>query len=197
MKLLLSILISYGAIYLVILLHELGHSFFYWKYGCKENWLKVTVKPYLFFSTPRPVDEEKVEKLTKKQDLIILYAGILINLISALIGIVLVLNIEINIYYIRLFLEQFITLHLAEMVTYLVIGNIYLVSDMKGIAKINPKLRYVNLIIGIIFTVFYIKYLFQLPKDILGIVIAFNIFSILCMGLGRVIFTSINSRRVK
>ena len=120
--------------------HEWGHSIFYWKFGCKENWIKVTVKPYLFFSTPRPVDENKANLLKDKEDLIISYAGIAVNLIVAFLAFALNYFYSINNDYVNLFIAQFISLNLVEAITYLVIGNIYLVSDMKNIAKINPNI---------------------------------------------------------
>ena len=195
MDLLLQIIISYFALYLVILFHEWGHSFFYWKYGCKDNWLKVTVKPYLFFSTPGPVNEEKADQLTDKQNLIMAYGGIVVNFIVALLGIILTSIYSINNYYIILFISQFISLHLAEAITYLVIGNIYLVSDMAVIAKINSKLRPINFILGVIVSIFYIYYLFQIPKSILGIVTIFNLVVMICMGVGRIVFTYIYSKK--
>lgn len=195
MNLLLKFIISYFALYLVILFHEWGHSFFYWKYGCKDNWLKVTVKPYLFFSTPRPVNENKVEQLTDEQDLVISYAGIIVNLIIAFLGVILIYRYSINNEYLYLFISQFISLHLAEAITYLVIGNIYLVSDMKNIARINHKLRIINFSIGLIVSIFYFYYLLQLRKSTLGIVIIFNLIVIICMGVGRILFTYIYGKK--
>lgn len=195
MNLLLKFIISYFALYLVILFHEWGHSFFYWKYGCKDNWLKVTVKPYLFFSTPRPVNENKVEQLTHEQDLVISYAGIIVNLIIAFLGVILIYRYSINNEYLYLFISQFISLHLAEAITYLVIGNIYLVSDMKNIARINHKLRIINFSIGLIVSIFYFYYLLQLRKSTLGIVIIFNLIVIICMGVGRILFTYIYGKK--
>ncbi len=119
MNLIFIIIISYLTLYLVIWLHELGHSFFYWKYGCKENWLKVSVKPYLFFSTPAPVDEEKAEHLTTKQNLPILYGGIVVNLFLAFMIIIVIEITSISNNYIELFLYQFVTLHLSEAETFI------------------------------------------------------------------------------
>lgn len=191
LDLFLKIIISYFALYLVILFHEWGHSFFYWKYGCKDNWLKVTVKPYLFFSTPAPVNESKAEKLTDKQNLIIAYGGIVVNFIVALLGIILISIYSIKNYYVILFISQSISLHLAEAITYLVIGNIYLVSDMEVIAKINAKLRPINFALGVIISIFYFQYLLQLQQSILGIVIVFNLLVTISMGVGRIVFTHI------
>lgn len=190
-----KIIISYFALYLVILFHEWGHSFFYWKYGCKDNWLKVTVKPYLFFSTPAPVNESKAEELTDKENLIIAYGGIVVNFIVALLGIILISTYSIINYYINLFISQSISLHLAEAITYLVIGNIYLVSDMEVIAKINAKLRPINFTLGVIISIFYFQYLFQLQQNILGVVIVFNLLVIISMGIGRIVFTYIYSKK--
>lgn len=194
MNLLLKLIVSYFALYLVILFHEWGHSFFYCKYDCKDNWIKVTVKPYLFFSTPRPVNDDKVEQLTDKQDLFISYAGIIVNLIVAFLGVILIWIYPITNKYMSIFISQFISLHLAEAITYLVIGNIYLVSDMKSINKINHKLRPINFVLGLIVSIFYFYYLFELPKDILDIVVIFNLIVIICMGVGRVLFTYIQEK---
>ncbi len=195
MKLLLEIAISYFTLYLVIWLHELGHSYFYWIYGCKENWLKVSVKPYLFFSTPAPVDEDRVEYLTDKQNLIVSYGGIVVNLFMAFVVIIIIQINSIRNNYIELFLYQFVTLHLAEVVTYLVLGNIYLVSDMKGIADIKPKLRPVNFVLGILVSAVYFIFIKQIPQQIFSITIIFNLIAIICMGVGRIAFTYYYSKK--
>ena len=80
-------------------------------------------------------------------------------------------------------------MNLVEAITYLVIGNIYLVSDMENVARINSKLRSINFVIGLAITIFYLKYLFTLQGSILSVVIMSNLLFILCMGLGRIIFT--------
>lgn len=86
-------------------------------------------------------------------------------------------------------------MNLVEAITYLVIGNIYLVSDMKNIARINSKLRSINFVIGLAITIFYLKYLFTLQGSILSVVIISNLLVILCMGLGRIIFTYLYSKK--
>ena len=196
MNLIFIIIISYLTLYLVIWLHELGHSFFYWKYGCKENWLKVSVKPYLFFSTPAPVDEEKAEHLTTKQNLTILYGGIVVNLFLAFMIIIVIEITYISNNYIELFLYQFVTLHLSEAISYLVLGNIYLVSDMKGIANIKPILRPINFILGILTSVIYFIFIKQIPQYILPVILTFNLIVIICMGVGRIIFTYYYSKKI-
>lgn len=194
MNLLLQIFISYLTLYLVIWFHELGHSFFYSKYGCKENWLKVSVKPYLFFSTPSPVDEEKAKKLTNKQDLIISYGGIGVNLLLAFVSIVIIkLNFNRS-YYIELFLYQFASLHLSEVISYLIFGNFYLVSDMKDIADIKPILRPINFAFGILVSVFYFMFIIKMPQQIFPIIISANLLVIICMGAGRIVFTYYHSK---
>lgn len=196
MNLIFIIIISYLTLYLVIWLHELGHSFFYWKYGCKENWLKVSVKPYLFFSTPAPVDEEKAEHLTTKQNLTILYGGIVVNLFLAFMLIIVIEITSISNNYIELFLYQFVTLHLSEAISYLVLGNIYLVSDMKGIANIKPILRPINFILGILTSVIYFIFIKQIPQYILPVILTFNLIVIICMGVGRIVFTYYYSKKI-
>lgn len=196
MNLIFIIIISYLTLYLVIWLHELGHSFFYWKYGCKENWLKVSVKPYLFFSTPAPVDEEKAEHLTTKQNLPILYGGIVVNLFLAFMIIIVIEITSISNNYIELFLYQFVTLHLSEAISYLVLGNIYFVSDMKGIANIKPILRPINFILGILTSVIYFIFIKQIPQYILPVILTFNLIAIICMGVGRIVFTYYYSKKI-
>lgn len=68
--------------------------------------------------------------------------------------------------YIRfcIFLLQFLTLHLAEMVSYLVIGNLYPVSDMKNISDICPRLRIVNFCIGLLICVPYFAIFWRIPE---------------------------------
>ena len=86
-------------------------------------------------------------------------------------------------------------MNLVEAITYLVIGNIYLVSDMENVARINSKLRSINFVIGLAITIFYLKYLFTLQGSILSVVIMSNLLVIMCMGLGRIIFTYLYSKK--
>lgn len=127
--------------------------------------------------------------------MIIAYGGIVANFIVALLGIILISIYSINNYYINLFISQSISLHLAEAITYLVIGNIYLVSDMEVIAKINAKLRPINFALGVVISIFYFQYLLQLQQSILGVVIVFNLLVIISMGIGRIVFTYIYSKK--
>lgn len=196
MKTIIGILISYISLYLVIYLHEVGHAIFYYKYGCKDNWWQVTVKPYLFFSTPLPVDIEKARLLSKKQNIFVASGGIIVNLISAVISFLILKMADQN-YYINLFLYQFITLHLGEAVTYLVIGNIYLVSDMETIAAQKPSLRPFYFIFGLLVGIIYILVLKNVPNQYKFLVYLFNIVSILCMSIGRIVFTIIHKRNSK
>lgn len=76
-------LISYLTLFAVVWLHEIGHSIFDYRYGVKSNWLKVNVKPYIFFSTSGELDTEEWAKLTDRQYLMIAYAGVGVNAIMA------------------------------------------------------------------------------------------------------------------
>ncbi len=97
--------------------------------------------------------------------------------------------------YIELFLYQFVTLHLSEAISYLVLGNIYLVSDMKGIANIKPILRPINFILGILTCVIYFIFIKQIPQYILPVILTFNLIVIICMGVGRIVFTYYYSKK--
>lgn len=66
---------------------------------------------------------------------------------------------------------------------------------MENVARINSKLRSINFVIGLAITIFYLKYLFTLQGSILSVVIMSNLLVILCMGLGRIIFTYLYSKK--
>ena len=191
-------IISYVSLYLVILFHELGHSLFYQIYGVKKNFLRVTVRPYLFFSTPAPVDEEAAKGLGTGQNLMVSYAGVAVNLIIALCGYG-VLRYGASVAggywndYVLLFLCQTVTLHLAEAVSYLVIGNIYPVSDMKNIAELVPWLRIPNFLAGLLVCLPYLMLLRRISGVFLPAVLISNGLTVVCMGVGRVIFTVLES----
>ncbi len=191
--------ISYAALYLVILFHELGHSLFYQIYGAKKNFLRVTVRPYLFFSTPAPVDEAAEKRLSDGQNLVISYAGIAVNLIMALCSYG-VLRYGVSVAggfwndYVLLFLYQTVTLHLAEAISYLVIGNIYLVSDMKNISELVPWLRVPNFLVGLVACVPYLLLLRHLSGNFLPAVLLFNGLTVVGMGVGRIVFSVLESR---
>ena len=186
---------GYAALFAVVWLHEVGHAIGYAYYGCKKNWLHVNVKPYIFFSTPAPVDTEKSQSLTYKQHTIISYGGILANLIWAVLGFGCAKSLPISNEYIALFLTLFYSLHLAEIVSYLFIGNLYLVSDMAIIASMYPKLRIPNLAAGIFLTVLYVAVLMNVPVAMLVTVLIWNITTILCMCGGRIVFSELHKRR--
>lgn len=194
-KTILTVLVGYAALYAVVWLHEVGHAIGYAYYGCKKNWLHVNVRPYIFFSTPAPVDTEKSQFLTCRQHTIISYGGIIANLIWAVSGFVLAKLLPISNEYIALFLTLFYTLHLAEIVSYLFIGNLYLVSDMAIIASLYPKLRIPNLIAGVLLTVLYGVVLANVSSAILVTVLFWNITTILCMCGGRIVFSELHKRR--
>ena len=190
-----NIILCYATLYIVIWLHEVGHAVWYWKFGCKKNPLHVTVKPYIFFSTPLPVDMEKMNSITDKQDMIIGYGGIVMNFICTAISLPIVLHSGSMNLYLQLFLWLFCTLHLAEIVSYMFLGNLFLVSDMANIARVKPQLRLPNLLIGIILTVLYVFLLKQLPDELFMMVVIVNICTIVCMGVGRIIFTMMNKKK--
>lgn len=193
----LNLLIGYVSLFTVVWLHEVGHSTFYAIYGCKKNFLHVSVKPYIFFSTPSPVDLDKVQNLTRRENTIISYAGIGANILWTAISGVILLTGSCQNKYVILFLWMFLTLHCAEIVSYLFIGNIYLVSDMASIAYHYPNLRWINLILGAILTGCYAVILMYIPKNIFIFVLVWNVLTICAMCGGRIVFTIISNRKTK
>ena len=75
--------LGYGALYAVIWLHEAGHSVLDCAFGCKDRWFQVEVKPYLFYSTPGPMDAERYWALTPGQRTAAAYGGVAANLLWA------------------------------------------------------------------------------------------------------------------
>ncbi|MEG1254278.1 hypothetical protein [Clostridium sp.] len=189
MEILKNILIGYLTLYFVIWLHEVGHAFCYWKYGTKKNPLLVSVKPYIFFSTPLPIDLEKEKLMSEKQKFNTSMAGIIVNLTFAFISMFIILLIGVKDNLVFLFLFYFATLHFSEAISYLTISNIFLASDMKSIAKYNSKLRIPCFLIGCLGLVCLV-YLISMSLYSWRIyLIIFNMIAMLCMGIGRIIFT--------
>ena len=197
MKWILYACIGYMMLYSVVWLHEIGHSVFYAHYGCKKNWLHVTVKPYIFFSTPAPLETDQLYKITKKQNTIISYGGVLSNALWSIVSIVVLCFIKIENAYLLFPIWLFLTLHLVEIVSYLFVGNIYLVSDMANIAQCYPKLRLPNLMLGCILTVVYLFVLSIVPSEIFWPVLVWNAATFLCMCGGRIVFSAIHAKRRK
>lgn len=147
----LVLIVGYLGLLSVIWLHEVGHALFYFKYGCKSNPFKVSVKPYIFFSTPWPVDLIEVEKLTKWQECCVSIAGILVNLLCG--------GTIYSLYknhgtpdvsnYVELFFYLFTVFHFIEAISYMVLNNIIVASDIKGIEDYQPWLRLPLFLVGL------------------------------------------------
>ncbi len=184
------IILSYLALYLVIWLHEVGHAVMYKKYGCKQNAFHVTVPFYLFFSTPATVDVEKLQQLSNKQNYHIGIAGIITNL---MFGIPLFLyfyfvdGIEPN--PINYFLLLFAILHLVEAITYLTASNILLSSDMLLVDRYKPSLRIPYFLLGLLVLVLAILLIMNSPDAWRNSFIIISVVTVASMVGGRVLFT--------
>lgn len=192
MKWFLFVFISYVVMYVVVWLHEIGHSIFYYKYGVKDNWICVNVKPYIFFSTPGKLDIDIWNALTNKQYLAIAYAGIIMNAVWVVISGVVIACVDINNQYLLLAVWMFITLHLGEICSYLFIGSIYTVSDMQIISRVKPQLRIPNILVGAILAILYVYILLNAPSGIEWFVMGWNGIMVTSMCAGRVVFTMKN-----
>lgn len=148
----LYLLVGYSALFLVIWLHEVGHAIMYTKYKCKENPFKVSVPVYLFFSTPLPVNEEKVKTLSDKENFYIGITGIIVNLCFGIPSFVVLSLMKNNLSIFIFFLYSFSLFHLVEASTYLVINNIFPASDMILIQRYDHRLRIPLLLVGLIIT---------------------------------------------
>lgn len=190
------IILGYLALYWTIWLHEVGHSYMYKKYGCKkENFLQVNVPLYLFFSTPMPIDLEKTKELNKKQVFNISIAGVTVNLflglVSSLVLVFLPITSEVN----SILLYSFAVFNLTEAATYLVINNIFLASDMKGVAAYSQKLRIVAFLVGLAAIASIIYLLYIAPITIVKPIVIISIFIALSMSVGRIVFEMKNKNK--
>ena len=123
------------------------------------------------------------------------YGGIMSNALFAIItGVVIFLVGECN-EYLRLALWLFMTLHIGEIVSYLFVGSIILVSDMKIVDQHMPELRIPNLILGAVLAVLYVYLLIHVPGEVRVFVAVWNIITVLSMCAGRIIFTLIANKR--
>ncbi len=181
--------LGYGALYAVIWLHEVGHSVLDCAFGCKDRWFQVEVKPYLFYSTPGPVDAERYWALTPGQRTAAAYGGVAANLLWALAGGGLLRLAGLGEGYPALFLWLFATLHLGEAVSYLFIGNLYPVSDMAIVAEECPRLRVPTLILGAALAAAYVLALWSVPEAFRGFVAVWNLCAVACMCGGRIAFS--------
>ena len=190
MKYFLFCLIGYAVLYTVVWLHEVGHSVFDCKYGVKQTaWFKVNVKPYIFFSTPGDLDVDAWQKLKTSQYLVVAYAGVAANAIWAVIAGAVIATVEINNVYLLLALWLFLTLHTGEIFSYLLVGSIYTVSDMAIVAQVKPGLRLPNIAFGAVLAAVYVFLLIKTPCEIRTFVIVENVFTVVSMCLGRIIFS--------
>lgn len=173
----------------MVWLHEIGHSIIEYIFGCKKSWIKVNVKPYIFFSTPGEVDYDAYLKISSIKKTLSAYGGIISNAIFCIItGLIIIFCSPENIY-ISFCLWLFLSLHLGEIVSYLFIGSIYLVSDMSIVANYYPKLRVPNIILGFLLFAGYCYLLAITPSDFCLFIIVYNICTVISMCAGRIIFS--------
>lgn len=137
---------------------------------------------------------EAWNRLNAKQYALIAYGGVFANAIWAFIAGVILKAVLVDNLYWNMALWLFITLHTAEIFSYLFIGSLYLVSDMAIIAEHMPKLRIVNICVGLLLTAVYLFLLKSVPGDFQVFVVIWNAVTVVSMCAGRIIF-SIKSRR--
>ena len=197
MKYVLFLVLGYVVMYAVVWLHEIGHSLFYSLFGAEKKWWKVQVKPYIFFSTPGPLYAEDVEKWGAKEFVLSSYGGLMANAVWALVGGAVISFANISNEYVLFALWMFVTLHVGEIFSYLFIGSIYLVSDMKVVDEYMPKLRIPNIIVGVLFAVVYVVLLTKIPESFRLFVIVWNVITVVNMCAGRIIFSIRAEKKLK
>lgn len=127
--------------------------------------------------------------MSRIQNAMAAYGGIIANLVWISISGLIIRYVYIDNEYIVVALWLFFTLHFAEAVSYLFVGDIYLVSDMANVAQAFPKLRWINFAIGSILTLLYIYTYTLVPKSLLLCILIWNIGTLLGMCVGRIVFT--------
>ena len=190
------IIVGYIALYLVIWSHEVGHAYFYHKFGCKNNFFKVTVPLYLIFSTPQPIDLNKAKLLSLKEKFIVGIGGILVNIIFDSLGFILIKNIEIqadNLYH--FFWYSFVLFHLVEAASYTVLNNIFVASDIVEVQNYKPIYRIPLFLLGLVVMYFVINLLINSPQAWrLGLILVTCVLALL-MGVLMVVFGCLMSKK--
>ena len=195
MKHLLFFIIGYLVLYAVVWLHEVGHALWYRKFKLKRDWWNVQVKPYIFFSTPGGVDAEVWANLKPVQYVLCAYGGLMANIFFAIITGAAIASLGECNEFLCLALWLFMTLHIGEIVSYLFVGSVFLVSDMELVHQHMPKLRIPNLIFGAVFAAVYVYILMSVPEGFRTFVVVWNIITVLAMCAGRIIFTLAAKRK--
>ncbi len=195
MKYVVYFVIGYVVLYSVVWLHEVGHALWYRKHDLKKDWWNVQVKPYIFFSTPGGVNIDAWEKLKPLQHVLNAYGGLMANYLFAMVSGVIIFVIGEGNEFLRIALWLFMTLHIGEIVSYLFVGSIFLVSDMELVNQYMPKMRIPNLILGAALTVMYVYILTLVPSEFRGFVAIWNIVTVMSMCVGRIIFTIIAKKK--
>jgi|GEM_PF-1466473 len=148
MNLLLALMLCYCLLWLAVWLHEVGHGLFYRLYGCKGNPLRVTVPPSLFLSSPAPVDREKADQLPPRRVALIWYGGVLADLLWAAVCVLVLRFAVITSFWVLLGVWLFLCFHMAEAVSCLLPGSIFLHGDMAYVARACAPLRWISLLAG-------------------------------------------------
>lgn len=193
-QIILYFLLGYFALFAVVWLHEVGHSFWNFRFGCCTDWLHVQVKPYIFFSTPGPVDLDKYRSLAPWQRTLAAYGGVIANLLWGTMGGGILFLVSPKNPYVQFFFWMFTTLHLAEIVSYLVIGSIYLVSDMSIVVEEYPCLRIPGIVVGLVLTAIYILVLTNIPTEFKLFILVWNLVTIISMCGGRIVFSLLHRK---
>ena len=197
MELVLCFAIAHLVLYAVVWLHEIGHALWYRRYGLKRDWWKVQVKPYLFFSTPGAVDEDAWQALEPMQVVSIAYGGIMANALFAVLSGALILALRDADSYLQLALWLFMTFHMGELVSYLLVGSIILVSDMKLVHTYLPGARVPNILVGTIILIAYLYVLSMVPEGSKLFVLIWNAATVISMCAGRIVSTARTERAAR
>lgn len=182
-------LTGYTALYLVVWLHEVGHALLYTKYKCKKYPFQVHVPIYLFFSTPQPVDDEMVEKLTNRQFFNVGLAGIAMNLFVGLPISLVLYNFDSQPTLLLFFIYSFALFHLVEAMTYLTISTLFLSGDIVTVQYYQPLLRIPLFLLGISLAVYIFFFILNSPSEWHLTYSLVILLMMICMGFGRVLFT--------
>jgi hypothetical protein len=149
--------LGYLALWLTFFFHELTHSTVAWIYKVCKNPFSIGYLPVLKLPMTALIDQKRNE-LSVREKVFISGSALLTNLFIFILGIILLIYTNIfSSYYLRIFILLFIISNFAELTSYVTIGAIKPISDIKYIIEACKISRwkiyipgFILLVIGVI-----------------------------------------------
>ena len=138
---LLTALVGYISFFVALFVHESAHSWMAWRKGAADGPLSIRYLPYLFLPISPHLDDDKYNRLPSSDKVKILLAGVGMNLIVWGVSLVLLGMWRAQLpQYWQVFLLFLALANMAEWASYLTVGAIYPISDIKLVLAELPRL---------------------------------------------------------